>query len=244
MSGTATTRKRKAAIDTGQRRDSDMPRQKRQRHWDQTDQQSQPSLSKKINKRQQRLLEPNVTLSSLSPANAHTNHGRWTPTERLLFLKGIRACGEHSWKEVNLFVETRTRQQIRSHAQKLMEQLSSGVNIFIELEQAERHGTAPPTPVLATKHLQRLSRPSPSTTTSSTNYNARATGTWEEAPSFSSIPPDANDCDSCGKEYALLRVDKSFLNIEMEDIEIEVAHILCSLATSIPAPRFLIPSWR
>lgn len=45
------------------------------------------------------------------------NTGRWTRLEHDLFVQALDTCGKN-WRDIALFVATRTRLQCRSHAQK------------------------------------------------------------------------------------------------------------------------------
>lgn len=45
------------------------------------------------------------------------NIGRWTSREQSLFVEGLQKFGR-SWKKISRLIETRTPDQVRSHAQK------------------------------------------------------------------------------------------------------------------------------
>ena len=46
-----------------------------------------------------------------------SNRGRWSKEEHMQFLLGLSKYGK-DWKHVQEFIQTRTRNQVRSHAQK------------------------------------------------------------------------------------------------------------------------------
>lgn len=66
------------------------------------------------------------------------NQGRWTKSERLAFLRGLRKFGKSKWKEISTLVPTRDTTQTKTHAQTVMMRLSGGRNIFAELDLQEK----------------------------------------------------------------------------------------------------------
>lgn len=49
--------------------------------------------------------------------NHEENTGRWTSREQSLFIEGLQKFGR-SWKKISKLIQSRTPDQVRSHAQK------------------------------------------------------------------------------------------------------------------------------
>ena len=52
------------------------------------------------------------------------NYGRWSKEEHQLFVEGIKRYGKN-WKAIEKHLKTRSRSQIRSHAQKFFKRLKT-----------------------------------------------------------------------------------------------------------------------
>lgn len=79
-------------------------------------------------------IQRNNDLASQELANLY-NQGRWTNLEHLIFLACIIHFGR-DWKKIELYVQTRSSAQARSHAQKVLKKMdkASIVREIIQLK--------------------------------------------------------------------------------------------------------------
>lgn len=72
---------------------------------------------------------------SISDFGTTVKTGRWDLQEKLMFLYGLSRFGKGRWKKIQLYVPGRSLVQIKSHAQKQMKKINSGVNLFQPLQE-------------------------------------------------------------------------------------------------------------
>ena len=72
------------------------------------------------------LIRKETNSSSSVESGIKFNVGRWTKEERYIFLEGMRDYG-NDWKKLEQIMKTRSRSQIRSHAQKYFMRLKKKV---------------------------------------------------------------------------------------------------------------------
>eukprot|EP01097_Dermamoeba_algensis_P007248 TRINITY_DN4548_c0_g1_i1.p1 TRINITY_DN4548_c0_g1~~TRINITY_DN4548_c0_g1_i1.p1 ORF type:complete len:146 (+),score=27.75 TRINITY_DN4548_c0_g1_i1:184-621(+) len=42
----------------------------------------------------------------------------WTPDEHILFLKGMEVFGRGKWKDISMYIRTKSQQQVKQHAKR------------------------------------------------------------------------------------------------------------------------------
>lgn len=81
------------------------------------------------------------------------NKGRWTDEEKKIFLEALLVHGRGRWKLISRTLTTRTLVQIKSHAQKIIERMDAGHDVFAVLNKSQKDIPA------IVKEKKRLSRP-------------------------------------------------------------------------------------
>mmetsp|Transcript_34842 Transcript_34842/g.74271 ORF Transcript_34842/g.74271 Transcript_34842/m.74271 type:complete len:172 (+) Transcript_34842:140-655(+) len=66
--------------------------------------------------------------------------GRWTDSERRMFLKGLKKFGRGKWKEIATLIPTRSTVQVKTHAQMVMKRVEQGEDVFAEFSSSSSSG--------------------------------------------------------------------------------------------------------
>mmetsp|Transcript_40666 Transcript_40666/g.85435 ORF Transcript_40666/g.85435 Transcript_40666/m.85435 type:complete len:155 (-) Transcript_40666:144-608(-) len=77
---------------------------------------------------------------AVKPGIGAVKSGRWTDSERRIFLEGLKKFGRGKWKEIATLIPSRSTVQVKTHAQMVMKRVQQGEDVFAEFSSSLSNG--------------------------------------------------------------------------------------------------------